>query len=147
MTGADTWLVEDPVAPPRDLFDAPASGRETTSHIGAISPMTSTVPASEEGYLALRWRSAGLALVVSGGLAAVAHFPHWAIAALATFSAGMSLWALPRWASAAWRIAAASFFFAQATTIFIVPFTWPMRFGFSAVLLCAVILPRLSDGD
>jgi hypothetical protein len=140
--------VQDPVVPARDLFDAPTSGREaTTPHIGAISPIALTVSDSEEGYLALRWRSAGIALVLAGGLASLAHLPHWAIAVMAFFSAGMSLWALPRWVTAPWRIAVASFFFAQITSIFDVPFTWPMRFAFAAVLLGGIVLSRVGAGD
>ena len=128
--------------PPADLFDeAPLT--EAPRHVGAISPLSPAVSDDQgDRYLALRWRAAGIALVVSGGVAAAAHFPRWALAAVALFSAGMSLWPLPRWWTRSWLIVVVSFFFAQSTTIFVnVPFTWIMRFGF-----CAPCSPRSPSG-
>ena len=134
--------MEDRPTPPLDLFDQ-ALPAQTPRYVGAVSPMSqggAEEPA--ERYLALRWRFAGIALLVGGGVALVAHFPWWAVAALALFSGGMSLWPLPRWWTRTWLILAASFFFAQSTSIFITPFGWVMRFGFCAAVLIALAMWR-----
>lgn len=141
--------MDDPLAPAPDLFDEPRPV-QPTRRVGAIAPITRTSAnePEEQRDLALRWRAAGLALVLSAILAVLSHFPKWAVAALALFAAGTSLWPLPRWGTRVWLIAAASFFFAQCTAIFVnQPFTWPMRFGFSAVLLTALALFRAAADD
>lgn len=140
--------MERRAGPPADLFDE-APPLESPRHVGAIAPLSTGTPEDrDERYLALRWRAAGVALVAGGGVAALAHFPEWAVAALALFSGGMSLWPLPRWWTRIWLIAAASFVFAQSTTIFVdIPFTWPMRFGFCAAALAALAIWRAVADD
>jgi hypothetical protein len=141
--------MDDPIAPAPDLFDEPPLF-QATRRVAAIAPITPTsvVQSEEERHFSLRWRAAGVALVLGGIVAVLSRFPPWAAAALALFAAGMSLLPLPRWGTRAWLIAAASFFFAQCTTIFVnQPFTWPMRFGFSALLLTALALFRAAADD
>ena len=141
--------MDDPYAPAPDLFDEPRRV-QPTRHVGAIAPITRRTgnEPEEQRVLALRWRAAALALVLSATLAGLSHFPKWAVAALALFAAGMSLWPLPRWGTRLWLIVAASFFFAQSTAIFVnQPFTWPMRFGFSAVLLTTLAFFRAAADD
>ena len=141
--------MDDSYAAAPDLFDEPRRV-ESARHVGAIAPITQRTgnEREEQRALALRWRASGLALVLSATLAGLSHFPTWAIAALALFAAGMSLWPLPRWGTRLWLIVAGSFFFAQCTAIFVnQPFTWPMRFGFSAVLLTALAFFRAAADD
>lgn len=98
--------------------------------------------------MALRWPASGLALVLSATLAGLSHFPTWAVVALALFAAGMGLRPLPRWGTRLWLIVAGSFLFAECTAIFVnQPFAWPMRFGFSAVLLTALAFFRAAADD
>jgi hypothetical protein len=59
----------------------------------------------------------------------------------------MNLRPLPPPAKRAFAIVAASFFFAQVTSIFITPFTWPLRFGFCAVLLIGLTLVRANGSE
>jgi len=96
----------------------------------------------------LRWRAGVAAFVLAVGVAKVSHFPVWATVALALFAAGLSLWPLPPFARRIWVILAASFFFAQCTTIFInQPFTWPMRFGFCAALVGGLTVLRVKGNE
>jgi hypothetical protein len=142
-------MSESPTPAP-DLFDEsplrqPAS---RVAHVGAIAPMTPESTVEElAGYVALRWWAAGTAIAVAIAVGYVSHFPIWAVAGLALFMGAMSLWPLPPFAERTWRAAAASFFFAQVTSIFVTPFTWPMRFGFCAVLLIGLTLVRVKGTE
>ena len=100
-----------------------------------------------DGYLALRWRASGVALAFAAAVGHVSNFPTWAVAALALFAGGMSLWPLPPLARRSCVLAAVSFFFAQVTSVFVSPFTWPLRFGFCAVLLIGLTLVRPGRSD
>jgi hypothetical protein len=129
-----------------DLFDGQLL-EAPVAHLGAVSPLTQATP-DEREYLSLRWRAAGIAGAIAVTVGFISHFPPWAIAVAGVVSAGMSLWRLSPWASRAWLIAVGSFFFAQATTIFInVPFTWPMRFAFCAVLLSTLTVLRVRGDE
>jgi hypothetical protein len=112
--------MSEPARPAADLFDQPPLRQPAAKigHVGAIAPLTRT-----------------------------RHFPIWAVAALALFVGARNLWPLPPLARRAWATAAVSFFFAQATSIFVPPFTWPMRFGFCAVLLIGLMLTRVNGGE
>lgn len=128
-----------------DLFDEPPlhAPAARATHVGAIATISPAHdPDDLDGYVALRWRAAGIGLVAAAGAGFLFRFPIWAVAALALFVAGVNLWRLPKPATRAWVIVALSFFFAQATSIFVLPFTWPMRFGFCAVLLTGLALAR-----
>jgi hypothetical protein len=78
-----------------------------------------------DGYVALRWRAAATALVLAGGAALLAHFPHWAVGSVSLLAAGTSLSPLPRRLAPVRLVSVVSFFFAQLTSAFVVPFTWP----------------------
>jgi hypothetical protein len=132
--------MSDSVSPASDLFDAQPL-HHAVEQVGALAPMTPTRTVDElDGYVALRWSAAGVALAFAAVVGLVFRFPLWAVAALALFAGAMSLRPLPPLATRAWVIVAVSFFFAQATSIFISPFTWPMRFGFCAMLLIGLTL-------
>lgn len=133
----------DSVRPPADLFDESPLYQPVTEvrHVGAVAAMTPTRPADAlDGYIALRWRAAGTSLALAAAVAVVFRFPIWAVGGLALFVGMVNLWPLPPLAKRGWLISAASFFFAQATSIFVTPFTWPMRFGFCAALLIGLAL-------
>lgn len=139
--------MDNPSAPAPDMFDEPPLFQPSPR----VRPVAAITPASasetdNKSYLALRWRPSGIALGLGGIVAVLANFPPWAVAALALFAAGMSLRPLPRWVTRVCLIAAASFFFAQCTTIFVnQPFTWWMRFGFSAALLAVLAVFRAAS--
>lgn len=135
------------VSPASDLFDEQPL-HQAVGQMGAIAPMTPTRSVDElDGYVALRWSAAGIAVAFAAVVGFVSQFPLWAVAALALFAGGMSLWRLPSLVTRAWVIAAVSFFFAQATSIFVSPFTWPMRFGFCAALLIGLTLVRVNGSE
>jgi hypothetical protein len=141
--------MDDPYAAAPDLFDEPRRV-EPARQVGAIAPIRRRTEneAEEQPVLALRWPASRLALVLSATFAGLSHFPTWAVAALALFAAGMSLWPLPRWGTRLWLIVAGSFSFAECTAIFVnQPFAWSMRFGFSAVLLTALAFFRAAADD
>jgi hypothetical protein len=139
--------MSESASPAPDLFDEPPL-RQQVAHVGAISPMTPKRTVDEpERHVPLRWWPAGIALAVAAAVGFVFRFPLWALAAQALFLGAMNLWPLPPPATRACTIAAASFFFAQVTSIFNTPFTWPLRFGFCAVLLIGLTLFRVNGSD
>jgi hypothetical protein len=105
--------------------------------VGAVSPATqSSTYGLHDECVALRWRAAATALVVTGALAFLMHFPNWAVAAAGLLAATMSIWPLPRRFAPIRGVVLVSFFFAQLTSVFVnTPFTWPMRFGFAVALI------------
>jgi hypothetical protein len=110
--------------------------------------MTPKRAADEQDHrTALHWWGAGVALGVAAAVGFIFHFPPWAFALQALFVGAMNVRPLPPPATRACTIAAASFFFAQSTSIFITPFTWPMRFGFCAVLLIGLALVRANGNE
>jgi hypothetical protein len=130
-----------------DLFDE-SPRQEPASHLGAVSPLTpDSTEAVHDGYLALRWRAAAAALIVSGLAAFLMHFPIWAIATAGLLAALMGVWPIPRRFAAIRGIVLASFFFAQLTSIFVTPFTWPMRFAFCGVLISVPFVIQGRDLD
>jgi hypothetical protein len=132
--------MRDSVSPASDLFDEQPL-HHAVGQVGAIAPMTPTRTVDDlDGYVALRWSAAGVALAFAAVVGLVFRFPLWAVAALALFAGGMSLRRLPSLVTRGWVIVGVSFFFAQATSIFVSPFTWPIRFGFCAVLLIGLTL-------
>jgi hypothetical protein len=142
--------MSEPARPAADLFDQPPLRQPAAKigHVGAIAPLTRTRVVDEQGrHVGLRWWTAGVALPAATAVGLVSHFPIWAVAALALFVGARNLWPLPPLARRAWATAAVSFFFAQATSIFVTPFTWPMRFGFCAVLLIGLMLTRVNGGE
>jgi hypothetical protein len=142
--------MSDSAAPAPDLFDEPPLYQPTSQvdRVGAILPITPTRTVDEvDGSGALRWWPASTATALVTAVGFISHFPIWAVAGLALFMGAMRLWPLPPLANRAWMVAAASFFFAQATSIFVTPFTWPMRFGFCAVLLCGLSLVRVNGTE
>jgi hypothetical protein len=143
----DARRVTDSATPVPDLFDeSRPSGSE--GHLGAISPMTYSVPADDDdARVPIRWRSALVAGLIGVGVGLVSNFPNWAVAVLGVGIAAMYLRTLPSLIKRIWLIAVGSFFFAQCTTIFInIPFTWIMRFLFCAVLLTSATYLRV-NGD
>jgi hypothetical protein len=141
--------MDESATPPPDLFDeAPLHAPVArVGHVGAIATV-SLAPADAPGdHVALRWRVAAVTFVLAAAIGYVSHFPIRAIAVLALFVGAMTLRPLPTVGNRAWMIAAASFFFAQATSIFVTPFTWPMRFAFCAVLLAGLALVRVNGSE
>lgn len=110
--------------------------------------MTISAPADEDDVrVPLRWRGGLVAGLIGVGVGFASNFPLWAVAALGFGVAPMYVRPLPPLIKRVWLIVVVSFFFAQATTIFInIPFTWIMRFFFCAILLAALSYLRV-NGD
>ncbi|HJX48405.1 MAG TPA: hypothetical protein VJ375_11190 [Gaiellaceae bacterium] len=74
------------------------------------------------------------------GLAVLFRFPFVALVAAPLAGVGMALLA-GRWlrSGSVATTLAASAFLAQATSIFVTPFTWPLRFGFFVTLLGVLV--------
>jgi len=74
------------------------------------------------------------------GLAVLFRFPFVALVAAPLAGVGVALLAgrWPRSGSVATTLAASAFL-AQATSIFVTPFTWPLRFGFFVTLLGVLV--------
>jgi hypothetical protein len=118
-----------------DLFDEPPR-EEPSSHQEAVSPPATDSDEKPAVPLALRWRAATAGFVIAVAAALVMHFPPWAVAVAALLAAAMCLCPMPQRVAPIRTVVLASFFFAQLTSVFVnTPFTWPMRFGFSAVLI------------
>jgi hypothetical protein len=73
-------------------------------------------------------------------LALLFRFPFLALVAAPLAAVGVALLAgrWPRSGSVVTTLAASAFL-AQATSIFVTPFTWPLRFGFFAILIGALV--------
>jgi hypothetical protein len=139
--------MSESASPAPDLFDELTLNQQV-GQVGAIAPMIPTRRMEEpDWHVPLRWWPAGIALAVAAAVGFVFRFPLWALAAQALVLGAMNLWPLPPPAKRAFAIVAASFFFAQVTSIFITPFTWPLRFGFCAVLLIGLTLVRVNESE
>jgi hypothetical protein len=116
--------MSEPARPVPDLFDQPPLRQPVAQigHVGAIAPLTPTRVVDElDRHIGLRWWAAGVALAAATAVGFVTHFPILPVAALALFVGAMNLWPLPALARLSWATAAVSFFFAQASSIFVTP--------------------------
>jgi hypothetical protein len=93
-------------------------------------------PARREVTLA----RAVVGVVVAVALGAVFRFPVHVLLVLSVAGFGVVIARRWRWGGLAGSTAFAAGFLAQATSIFVTPFTWWMRFTFFAVMLGALVL-------
>jgi preprotein translocase subunit SecG len=83
----------------------------------------------------------GVAAVAAAvALGAIFRFPVQVLLVLAFAGLGVVIVRRWRWGGLAGSTAFAAGFLAQATSIFVTPFTWWMRFTFFAVMLGALVL-------
>ena len=129
MTDADS------IAPANDLFDAAASPATTEAPL-ILTPPVRVVPARNP----IRPARICLAAVSGIALAVLFRFPILALVAAPLAGVAVALCAgrWPRSGSAAATLATSAFL-AQATSIFVTPFTWLLRFGFFGVLLGTLV--------
>ena len=127
-------------SPAPDLFDLPSSRSLApfTAPPGAFAPARAVSGPQERPGLDLG--KLGLRAVVLGVAALALSFPVWWTAAFA--GAGVAGELLPRrrtFRRLFWTAVLAAFC-AQATSLFVTPFTWPLRAGFFFVLVGAVVV-------
>jgi hypothetical protein len=79
------------------------------------------------------------AAISSVVIALVLRFPPVAVVASALIGAGVTVAWRWRWGVTIAIAPATAAFLAQATSIFVTPFTWPLRFGFFLVLLGSLV--------
>jgi hypothetical protein len=130
-----TMTTEEAVSPADDLFDHTPSPAPPAPPL-ILSPPVRLVAARKT----VRPAKIGLAAFSGVALALLFRFPFLALVAATLAGAGVALLSgrSPRSGSVATTLAASAFL-AQATSIFVTPFTWPLRFGFFAILLGALL--------
>lgn len=118
--------------PARDLFDegpAPSLARPP------VAPALRR--AGSPSGLSLTRIASGL--VLAGATGILLRFPGWmTLGSLCAVVIGEAFAEWPRISRVYWASLVAALC-AQATSIFVTPFTWPMRFGFFFALLGAVV--------
>ena len=126
---------EDFVAPADDLFSQPPGTAPPTPAL-ILTPPVRLVRARRTVRPAKIWSAAFAGI----GLAVLFRFPFVALVAAPLAGVGVALLAgrWPRSGSVATTLAASAFL-AQATSIFVTPFTWPLRFGFFVTLLSVLV--------
>jgi hypothetical protein len=126
---------EHSAVPADDLFSQHQDPAPTTPAL-ILTPPVRIVRA----HRTVRPAKIGFAVCTGIGLAVVFRFTLAALVAAPLAGVGVVLLAgwWPRIGSVVTTLAASAFL-AQATSIFVTPFTWPLRFGFFAVLLGTLV--------
>jgi hypothetical protein len=127
---------DDCMKPAVDLFDHATSADQPAALLVLIPPIR-VVPSRDSIRPAKIW----FAVTAGIALALIFRLPLVALVAapLAGVAVALLAWRWPQSRSVAATLVAAAFL-AQVTSIFVSPFTWPLRFGFFAVLLGALVL-------
>jgi hypothetical protein len=126
---------EHSVRPAADLFSQ-AQGPAQTPAL-TLTPPSHPVPA----HGTVRPAKIGLAACTGLGLALLFRLPLVVLLAAPLAGIGVAVLAgrWPRSGSVVTTLAASAFL-SQVTSIFVTPFTWPLRFGFFAVLIATLVL-------
>jgi hypothetical protein len=130
-----TVTSDDSLMPADDLFDH-APGPAPPAPPLILIPPVRLVSTRKAVRPAKIWLAAfsGLALAI------LFRFPFLALVAAPLAGVGVALLAgcWPRSGSVVTTLAASAFL-ARATSIFVTPFTWPLRFGFFGILIGALV--------
>jgi hypothetical protein len=125
---------QEGIPPARDLFDGdlPTGGVRPPLHRA-----TQASPTGSRSAISFTRMTSGL--VLAGGAGILLRFPGWmTMGALCAVVIGEAFAEWPRINRLYWA-GLLSALCAQATSIFITPFTWPMRFGFFFAFLGALV--------
>lgn len=129
---------EEAVAPPRDLFEErPRLSGARPLVVPALHRPTQATPTDSRRGISFTRMASGLVLAGAAGI--LLRFPAWMlIGFLCAVVIGEALAEWSRICRLYWAGLVAALC-AQATSIFVTPFTWPMRFGFFFAFLAAVV--------
>jgi hypothetical protein len=127
-----------------DLFDR-AADRIPESASRRLSPLVPLGQAVQREPAAplrrtIRPPMVWAAAISSCLVAVLFRFPPVVLIAAPLVGVGVALAWRWRWGVSVAMTVAVSAFLAQATSIFVTPFTWPLRFGFFLVLVATLML-------
>jgi hypothetical protein len=106
-----------------------------------VAPMTRRPAAPEtETRREISFGRLGSGVACAGAAGIILRFPVWMLGGFLCAAVLGELVAGWRWVSRLYWAALASAISAQATSLFVSPFNWPLRFGFFFVLLFAIVL-------
>ena len=133
-------------SPAFDLFDVPSippeAGTIPVESGGGGLPSGVAGPGKGISF----YRMAGR-LFVLGGAATLFRFPTFGLPALLSAAVAGEFVSPWRWISRLYGTTLAAAISAQATSLFVTPFTWPLRFGFFFTLFGVGVLVYAAQMD